>query len=76
MWLSGNSNSKIEGTYKRKLCKVYPGQFCDYSATKASHLKTHVENKHVMVRYPCNYSIWSGEGNAKLDIKRQVKPKT
>ena len=32
----------------------YPCESCDYSATKASHLKQYIERKHEGIRYPCD----------------------
>ena len=31
----------------------YPCYQCDYAATRASHLKRHIESKHEGERYPC-----------------------
>ena len=36
----------------------YPCSQCKYSASTASHLKTHVAYKHEGVRYPCSQCMY------------------
>jgi len=32
----------------------YPCNECEYVASRADHLKRHVENKHIRIRYACD----------------------
>ena len=51
----------------------YPCPNCDFAATKASHLKKHVESKHEGVRYPCPECKYAA--TQKGDLKRHLKNK-
>ena len=53
----------------------YPCSQCEYSATDASYLKTHVENKHEGVRYPCPKCKYDAtqKGNLKKHLKNKHK---
>ena len=49
----------------------YPCDKCEYAATKASHLKHHIESKHERVRYPCDKCEYAATGASHLnDILR------
>ena len=37
----------------------YPCDKCEYAATTASALRSHIENKHEGVRYPCDKCVYA-----------------
>ncbi len=79
VWSSGDNiddgfnplQSKPQRNKKRK--GEYPCKECEYVATQAGNLKTHIESKHDWVRYLCSKCEYAATEASKL--KRHVESK-
>ena len=59
---------------RTKRSKVgFPCNKCEYVATRAHHLRIHVENKHEGVRYPCSQCMYirTTAGSLKVHVENK-----
>ena len=59
---------------RTKRSKVgFPCYKCEYVATRAYHLRIHVENKHEGVRYPCSQCMYirTTAGSLKVHVENK-----